>query len=296
MATSNVVQITYSDSNGSINKSYHPSFAFNTYRLNWNTGSGYKDSYCINARGNASFYNRTDGNWAYRDFYVGNGAPDASPLPSGTLAGALVGTKIGCVNPSSSRTTTADIATVALGGTFSEWSRSATVNNSSWGSVGGGSLDKGSSSLWVYVKSFPSGSVLPDTGYTTSSNISVSTKNGSRCLGIWRNGSKLSSFADSTAEDRSGYVAVFGLPFTVAFNANGGTGSMSPTAYYYGVSDYQPQGNISLCAFSRSGYGFVGWNTDPNGNGVSIVDGASAESVFSTTSASAGSTITLYAQ
>ena len=301
MATKNSILIAFSDSLGSINLSYHPNFAFNTYNLYWNSGNGYRNTYCLNAKGNQEFFSRSSSyyssDWSNRDFYIGNGGPDENFYSSGMLASALVGTNIGCVDPGINKTTVANLATIAIGGTFTEWSRSATVNNSSWGSVGGGSLTKGSSASWIYVKGF-SGKI-PSTGYTTSSNISASKKNNSTCLGIWRDGTRLtssSSYSDSTSNDRTGYVAVFGLKFTVAFNANGGTGSMSSGTYYYGVSSYLPQGNIASAAFSRAGYEFRGWNTKADGSGVSISNGASAESVYTAASATANSTITLYAQ
>lgn len=301
MATKNSILIAFSDLLGNINLSYHPNYAFNTYNLYWNSGNGYRNTNCLNAKGNQEFYSRSSSyssqDWSKRDFYIGNGAPDENSYSSGMLASALVGTKIGCVDPNSSKTTVANIATIAMGGTFTEWLRSAAVNNSSWGSVGGSSLTMGSSASWIYVKSF-SGKI-PSTGYTTSANISASTKNNSTCLGIWRDGTRLtssSSYSDSTSEDRTGYVAVFGLKFTVAFNANGGTGSMSSGTYYYGVSSYLPQGNIASATFSKPGHEFRGWNTKADGNGVSISNGASAESIFTAASATANSTITLYAQ
>ena len=301
MATQNAVLISFSDSLGSINLSYHPNFAFNTYNLYWNSGSGYRNTYALNAKGNQAFYSSSSSqhtsDFSNRDFYIGNGAPDQNSFTSGTLASALVGTKIGCVNPNTSKTTTANISTISIGGTFTEWARSATVNNSSWGSVGGGSLTKGSSASWIYVKNF-SGKI-PSTGYTSSANISASTKNNSTCLGIWRDGTRLtssSSYSDTASEDRTGYVAVFGLKFIVAFNANGGTGSMSSGTYYYGVSSYLPQGNIASATFSKVGHEFRGWNTKADGSGVSISNGASAESVYTAVSATANSTITLYAQ
>ncbi|MFA5375822.1 MAG: InlB B-repeat-containing protein, partial [Dehalococcoidia bacterium] len=55
--------------------------------------------------------------------------------------------------------------------------------------------------------------------------------------------------------------------YTVTFNANGGTGSMSdqsasaPTA-------------LTLNAFTRTGYTFTGWNTEAGGSGTAYADGA----------------------
>ena len=116
MATKNSILIAFSDSLGSINLSYHPNFAFNTYNLYWNSGNGYRNTYCLNAKGNQEFYSRSSSyhssDWSNRDFYIGNGAPDENSYLSGMLASALVGTKIGCVDPGANKTTFANLATI----------------------------------------------------------------------------------------------------------------------------------------------------------------------------------------
>jgi uncharacterized repeat protein (TIGR02543 family) len=55
---------------------------------------------------------------------------------------------------------------------------------------------------------------------------------------------------------------------TVAFDPNGGTGSMTPE------SDNVPTA-LTANAFSHAGYNFVGWNTQANGSGAVYLDGAS---------------------
>ena len=58
------------------------------------------------------------------------------------------------------------------------------------------------------------------------------------------------------------YVAQWQIDtYTVTFNANGGTGSMSPQTFTYGVSQ-----TISPNGFSRSGYDFIGWAETPTGD------------------------------
>lgn len=62
-------------------------------------------------------------------------------------------------------------------------------------------------------------------------------------------------------------VTQVGDPFTVTFNANGGLGSMAdqtadtPTA-------------LTTNTFTRAGYTFAGWNTNPTGVGTAYADGA----------------------
>ncbi len=56
----------------------------------------------------------------------------------------------------------------------------------------------------------------------------------------------------------------------VTFNANGGTGSMAPQSIYSGTAT-----KLTANAFTRSGYGFTGWNTKANGTGTAYADKAS---------------------
>jgi uncharacterized repeat protein (TIGR02543 family) len=56
-----------------------------------------------------------------------------------------------------------------------------------------------------------------------------------------------------------------GTPYTVTFNANGGTGTMTPE------TDDVPTA-LTLNAFTRSGYSFSGWNTAADGSGTAYAD------------------------
>lgn len=72
--------------------------------------------------------------------------------------------------------------------------------------------------------------------------------------------------------------------YQVNYHPNGGTGSMSSdTVEYY--TNYTAKQN----EFSKSGYQFAGWNTDPNGNGESWTPGVSKLYTYK-------KDITLYAQ
>ncbi len=75
--------------------------------------------------------------------------------------------------------------------------------------------------------------------------------------------------------------------YTVAYNANGGVGSMGASSYTYGS-----HGTLTLNAFTRTGWTFNGWNTKADGKGSGFVDGAD---VYNLTSKN-GETLTLYAQ
>ena len=66
------------------------------------------------------------------------------------------------------------------------------------------------------------------------------------------------------------YTAKFWAPpkFTVKFNANGGSGTMSQLVWNYGEKP-----TLTANAFTRQGYAFVGWTTSPNGTTIAYKDG-----------------------
>lgn len=76
--------------------------------------------------------------------------------------------------------------------------------------------------------------------------------------------------------------------YTIEFNSNGGTGTMTSIT---GV-EYAKNQPLTKNAFTKTGYKFDGWNTQANGNGTSYGDGATVKSL---TSAANGKVI-LYAQ
>ena len=56
---------------------------------------------------------------------------------------------------------------------------------------------------------------------------------------------------------------VWGVPITVTFDANGGTGTMAPATIAAGYASPLPD-----CAFERAGYFFAGWADSPKGEAV----------------------------
>ncbi|MFQ6729630.1 MAG: InlB B-repeat-containing protein, partial [Alphaproteobacteria bacterium] len=77
------------------------------------------------------------------------------------------------------------------------------------------------------------------------------------------------------------------ITYSVKYNANGGSGTMSNSSHTYGVAK-----TLSTNTFTRTGYTFNGWNTTADGTGTSYSDGASVTNLTSTN----GATINLYAQ
>lgn len=75
--------------------------------------------------------------------------------------------------------------------------------------------------------------------------------------------------------------------YTVAFDANGGSGTMAPQAFTYDAAQV-----LAAASFTRAGHTFSGWNTAADGSGTSFADGTSVVNL----SAEDGASVTLYAQ
>ncbi len=94
-------------------------------------------------------------------------------------------------------------------------------------------------------------------------------------------GTKITASNPITPSSNITLYVRWAISTTVTFEPNGGTGTMNTQAF---GNSAQP---ISTNAFYRSGYGFTGWNTEPDGSGTSYSDRQMA--IFT-------SNTTLYAQ
>ncbi len=74
----------------------------------------------------------------------------------------------------------------------------------------------------------------------------------------------------------SGTISTPSSGYTVTFDANGGTGSMSNQTASVAT-------NLTANAFTRAGYTFAGWNTAAGGGGTAYADGASFPFTANTT-------------
>lgn len=74
--------------------------------------------------------------------------------------------------------------------------------------------------------------------------------------------------------------------FTVKYNANGGTGTMSDQAFTYGTSQ-----KLTTNAFTRAGHTFLGWSTKSSATTATYTDGQSVSNLTATNNG----TVTLYA-
>ncbi|MGL4483938.1 MAG: InlB B-repeat-containing protein [Anaerovoracaceae bacterium] len=94
-------------------------------------------------------------------------------------------------------------------------------------------------------------------------------------------------FTISKNENMSGIFTA--LNYNIAYDANGGNGTISPLAMTYGVAK-----NLTASGghIVRAGYSFAGWNTQQGGGGTAFSDGASVNLIPNND----GETITLFAQ
>lgn len=89
---------------------------------------------------------------------------------------------------------------------------------------------------------------------------------------------------DAAVEVRANFRA---NKYAVAFNANGGKGSMAKQSFGYGTKQ-----SLTVNAFKRTGYSFIGWNTKANGSGTAYTNKQEVANL----AAKDGATVTLYAQ
>ena len=143
-----------------------------------------------------------------------------------------------------------------------------------------------------YVKtSTASGSITGETNYKApSANTYLSEAGTKVALSDHSEGTTNDANLRFNSSDNSGYAVIYfdesdiwyQLEQTLAYNANGGTGSKTTTWHMKGSTTTAPAANT----FSRTGYTFSGWKTGAS-SGTSYAAGASV---------TMNSNITLYAQ
>lgn len=299
---------------GSDGYTFHPDYELKAASL------GYNSAYysCLQATGQSNFINPSSGSTA-RNHFVGEHAPDytgedpTSIFASATPVSEVIGRYASeCITYGSDyvmRSLKLKVGRYVEGYKFYEYDRSLTSNNSSWGKVRSPEFGASymSSVSWTYTYGLSTNFVPSDVirsgdlrAYSNNANIHQ--------LGYWHDGDWLiryttptrgNTYSASDARDMTGVVAVFGLSFTVAFNANGGSGTMTSQSLYYGVSDYESQLLDTRNQFAAPPFHvFDGWNTAVDGSGTTVEAKANvgADNLFDDMGLSAGETVTLYAQ
>ena len=146
---------------------------------------------------------------------------------------------------------------------------------------------------YFYIKESSSSSSLANvTSYWSATSQTLSASGTSNKRTLAHTGTFYDNRLKFNSSDESGYAVIYfdeagiwyELEQTLAYDANGGTGSKTMTWHMKGSSATAPAANT----FSREGYTFTGWNTKAEGTGTSYAAGA--------TNIAMNSNITLYAQ
>ena len=112
------------------------------------------------------------------------------------------------------------------------------------------------------AETFPLGTDFDSTSYTA---YSIATSGGAVGYGVSSMTATFPNLRDDVCFDRVAVTgtAIYAFPYSVKFNANGGTGTMSNEAFTYGTAKA-----LTANAFKRTGYTFQGWATSAGGSKV----------------------------
>ena len=195
--------------------------------------------------------------------------------------------------------TSKTVSGLTQGKTYYVFVKDKAGNVSAAASKGTGSVTISKGNITSSVKSW--NGTTATVQFTTSTGYYIQTKVGN---GNWSANSATTGTAtanttsgtivyarltDSTGQYNNGDVASITpvLTYTIAFNSNGGSGSMSSlTSRSYGTSY-----TLTANSFTKSGYHFKNWNTKSDGSGTTYSNQASVSNLTITN----GATVTLYA-
>ena len=138
------------------------------------------------------------------------------------------------------------------------------------------------------------------TSYTDTSAVAgktyyywiVAVKSSGNITSSYNTGYRASSSGGGTGGGESGGsgsgsgTSYDGQPYTVKFNANGGTGTMANESFVYGTAKA-----LTLNTFTRTGYIFIGWAKSASATTTAYDDGQSVKNLTTTS----GGTVNLYA-
>ena len=165
---------------------------------------------------------------------------------------------------------------------YAHWTakQSALTFNANGGS---GTMTTGLSA--TYGSAMPTPINLPTRAGYTFAGFYDATSGGTKYYNA--NGTSATTWNKNTTSGTTLYARWTANSYTVAFNANGGAGSMSNQSFTYGVSQA-----LTANSFTRTGYTFAGWNRNADGTGTSYSDKQSVSNLTTTS----GGTVTLYAK
>lgn len=263
MATGKIVQIAFSDKSGfnNIEAYFHEKYEFQKYKLHWNTENGYRDDYCLNANGNTPFDD------SKRNFYIGSGYPDtASAIQEGATAGSLVGTNVGCVDPSGrSYSTFPDLFQIVRSSTtYNDYYMHVEVNDTALGELSvvtgewNGYVDyvyttyQRNKNLPTSIDGMPVQTFAAPSRRANNKNIPTARFRG------WLVDGKEKPFPSNDAS----VVALFEFLATVQFDPNEAPGYAVKTSTRTVVPGLKGVDTIGDNPFTWDGRAFAGWEFD----------------------------------
>ena len=127
--------------------------------------------------------------------------------------------------------------------------------------------------------------------YGTATTLKDATKTGYTFGGWYKEPECTNEETTLSATDYTSDITLYAKwtpnTYTVQFDANSGTGTMSNQPFTYDVSQ-----DLSENTYTRTGYNFTGWNTAANGSGTAYADKAEVKNL----TAELNGVVTLYAQ
>ena len=92
---------------------------------------------------------------------------------------------------------------------------------------------------------------------------------------VYSNGQTVSNLTATANGTVNLYAVWTANPYTVTFNANGGTGAAMPSQSFA----YDTAQNLSNGNYTRTGYTFLGWSANPNATSATYANGASVSNL-----------------
>lgn len=134
---------------------------------------------------------------------------------------------------------------------------------------------------------------LNPTSYTVADTIDLQSvsRTGYQFAGWYTDASlthRITQITEGTAGDLTLYAKWSPNTYSITYNKNGGSGSMSATT----GCKYNTSYKLSKNAYTKKNYTFAGWNTKADGSGTEYANGASVKNLTSKD----GGRIILYAQ
>jgi len=199
---------------------------------------------------------------------------------SGTVTSAPAGIACGldCSETYTHGTSVTLTATPAVGSTFTGWTGACTGTGSCVVTMNAAKTVTATFAITTYTLTYTAGtggtisgtSPQPVNHGASGSLVTAVADAGYHFLS-WSDSILTTARTDTNVTANLSVTASFAInEYSVTFDANGGTGSMTVQ-----TRNYNAAAALTANTFSRTGYTFAGWNAAANGSGTGYADGAS---------------------